>query len=260
MARRVLIVDDEVPARANLRFALSDHPDWTIIGEAANSTEARSALAHGAVELVFLDIQMPGESGLLLARELAEGPDPPLIVFVTAFDQHAVAGFEANALDFLLKPFSDERLAQALQRATALIELKQRAQYADSIRLMSVDAQAHRRGEPVPSRPFISVKSVGKIERIAVSDVRWLEASGNYVSLHLANREVLHRATMAQMSGWLDPALFIRVHRRALVRRSQLRSLHSLGAERWEVVLGCGRRLAVGESHLAAVRAEFSGR
>lgn len=259
-ARRVLVVDDEAPARANLRYALADHPGWQIHGEAANCAQARSVLLTGGVDLVFLDIQMPGESGLELARELAASADPPLIVFVTAYDQHAIAAFEANALDYLLKPFSDERLAHALQRATEMIDLQQRAQYADSIRQMSADAQAQLRGEPVSSRRFIGVKSVGKIERIAVADVRWLEASGNYVALHLAQREVLHRATMAQMTEWLDPLLFIRVHRRALVRRSELRSLHSLGAERWEVALTCGRRVAVGESFLVAVRAELAAR
>lgn len=260
MLQRVLLVDDEAPARANLRYALADHPSWEIHGEAASAAEARILLAETEVDLVFLDIQMPGESGLALARELAAGHDPPVIVFVTAFDQHAVAAFEANALDYLLKPFSDERLAQALQRAAGLLELQQRAQYAESIRQMSADAQARTRGQPLPARQFIQVKSVGKIERIAVDDVHWLEASGNYVALHLAQREVLHRATMAQMTEWLEPTLFLRVHRRTLVRRLQMRSLRSLGAERWEVVLECGRQVAVGESYLAAVRAEFAAR
>lgn len=260
MVRRVLVVDDEAPARANLRYALADHPDWIFHGEAANCAQARRALANDPVDLIFLDIQMPGESGLDLACELATSSTPPLIVFVTAFDQHAIAAFEANALDYLLKPFSDQRLAQALQRAADLIDLQQRAQYANAIRQMSADAQAQGRGEPAPARQFISVKSVAKVERIAVAEVRWLEASGNYVALHLLQREVLHRATLTQMAEWLDPALFIRVHRRALVRRSEMRCLHSLGAERWEVALECGQRVAVGESYLAAVRAEFAAR
>ena len=122
---RCLVVDDEAPGRANLRYALAAHPHWRLVAECEGAAQAAAHLLADPVDLAFLDVQMPGESGITLARRLLELAEPPVLVFVTAYDRFAIQAFEVHALDYLLKPFDDERFAQALQRAEQL--LRQRA-------------------------------------------------------------------------------------------------------------------------------------
>jgi two-component system LytT family response regulator len=133
---KLLIVDDEALARSNLQLALAEHPAWELCGLAASAAEARVAMASRPADLVLLDIQMPRQNGLAYAAELARLPEPPLVVFVTAHDEHALAAFEVHALDYLLKPWSDTRLAQALQRAAQLLERQQRSGYAQAMQAM----------------------------------------------------------------------------------------------------------------------------
>lgn len=125
-----LIVDDEPLARANLRHALAPFSRWRVASECASAAQARQAMEAGRIDVVFLDIQMPRESGLELARSLAVLEGPPIVVFVTAFEAFAVEAFELHALDYLLKPFDDERLSQTLNRAEGMLSLKARAAYA----------------------------------------------------------------------------------------------------------------------------------
>jgi two-component system LytT family response regulator len=243
---RYLIVDDEAPGRDNLRLAMAVHPGWQLAGACPSVAAARTMLAGVAV--IFLDIQMPGESGLVLARELATLPEPPLIVFVTAWSVHAVDAFEVHALDYLLKPVDDARLAQALARAASMLQHRQRAGYAAAVRdytTAAVGQFAQR----------ISVRSVGRIEQIRVDDILWLEAAGNYVELRLAARTVLHRVTLSRLETLLDPAVFLRVHRSAIVRRDQVAGLATRGDGSWQLLLRCGAVVAVSERYLAALRA-----
>lgn len=124
-----LIVDDEAPSRSNLRLALQAWPQWRLLAECDSTAAARRALAQTPADVIFLDIQMPRESGLQLARELSQLAAPPLIIFVTAYNQHAVDVFEVHALDYLLKPIDDHRLAQAIERANAMLGLRQHQAY-----------------------------------------------------------------------------------------------------------------------------------
>ena len=181
---RVLLVDDEEPARVNLRCALADYPGWEVVDECASVACASDAIATAAIDVVFLDIQMPGESGLVLARALAGTDDPPLVIFVTAHNAFAVDAFEVHALDYLLKPVNDERLAGAIARATLMLEQRQRAGYGRTLRAYVADAGQYLQQ--------LSVKSVGRIECVQLADVRWIEASGNYVMLHQAGSSIMH--------------------------------------------------------------------
>ena len=122
-----LIVDDEALARSNLQLALAEHPDWRCVGACASAAEARVALAQREVDLLLLDIQMPRQNGLAFAAELAQQPGAPLVVFVTAYDEHALSAFDVFALDYLLKPFDDQRFAAMLGRAEQMLGLKQGA-------------------------------------------------------------------------------------------------------------------------------------
>jgi two-component system LytT family response regulator len=250
MGVRYLIVDDEAPSRANLRLALAAYPDWQLLAECDGAAAARAALGVHEVDVIFLDIQMPVESGLVLAREISRLRTPPLIVFVTAYSEHAVDAFEVHALDYLLKPLSDARLAQAVERIGALLGQRQREAYGAALRDY-VDAGA---GQAVDRLARINVRSVGRIEQIRVDDILWIESAGNYVELHLEGRVVLHRITLNRLEALLDPAAFLRVHRSAIVRRSQIARLETVGDGSYRLTLRCGAAVAVSERYLGALK------
>lgn len=247
MKIRALIVDDEEPGRINLRYGLAPHAGWEVVGECASAAAARAALDGQAVDVIFLDIQMPQETGLALARELAQREEPPLVIFATAYNEHAIEAFEVHALDYLLKPFDDQRLAQALERAAAMLEQRQRAAYARAMRAFAAPEPAWLQQ--------LNVRSVGRIECVQVDEVLWIEAAGNYVELRLAQRRVLHRVPLARLEQHLDPASFLRVHRRAMVRVSEVAALERDAEGGSQLLLRCGDRVPVSERHLAAVKA-----
>jgi two-component system LytT family response regulator len=247
---RYLIVDDEAPSRSNLRLALAAHPDWQLLAECDSAASARAALAAHDVDVIFLDIQMPFESGLVLAREISRLRAPPLIVFATAYSEHAVDAFEVHALDYLLKPLNDARLAQAVERIGAMLGQRQREAYGAAVRDY-VEAGA---GRAVAQLERINVRSVGRIEQIRVEDVLWVESAGNYVELHLAGRTVLHRITLNRLEALLVPGEFLRVHRSAIVRRSQIARLETVGDGSYRLTLRCGATVAVSERYLAALK------
>lgn len=251
MTIRALIVDDEEPARINLRCALADHPGWQVVGECASVAGARDVLAGHEVDVVFLDIQMPAESGLVLARTLAAASNPPLVIFVTAHNLFAVDAFEVHALDYLLKPVNDERLAGALARAALMLAQRQRGGYGQALRAYVAD-----QGQYLTQ---LSVKSVGRIECVQLADVRWIEASGNYVMLHQAGRSIMHRTPLIALARRLDPACFMQVHRGAIVRLDQLQALDAVGDGTYRLLLKCGADVGVSERYAAQIRARLTG-
>ncbi len=252
---RALVVDDEELGRRNLCLALGQHPRWHVVAQAASVASAEEALrARPDIEVVFLDIRMPRASGLALAQSLARQAQPPWIVFVTAFDEHAIEAFDLHALDYLLKPFSDRRLAQALARVEQMVQLRQQAAYAGALRAYVEDAQQRQQAGPVYWQT-LSVRSVGRIDTVPLAEVLRIEAQGNYAELHLAARRLLLRASMTALAQHLDPAVFLRVHRASIVRRDQALSLLSLPGGSHELRLRDGSRVAVSERHLAAVKA-----
>jgi len=250
---RALVVDDEEPGRINVRCMLAAHGGWEVVGECASALEARAALAAGKVDVVFLDIQMPRESGLSLARSLCEQPQPPLVIFVTAYDAYAVDAFEMHALDYLLKPFNAARLAQAVARAEQMLALRQRGPYGQAMRSF-LDA----RDQPGYLRQ-VTVRSVGKLEVIRLDDVLWMGAASNYVELHTAGRTILHRLPLGKLEESLDPQVFLRVHRSAIVRADQLCSLAVVGDGSYLLRLRCGDTVPVSERHVQQVRARCAG-
>ena len=261
---RALIVDDEEPGRINLRYALAEYPRWRLAGECASVAAARALLAAEPVDLVLLDVQMPQENGLALARELCQLAEPPLLVFVTAFNAYAVEAFEVHALDYLLKPIDDQRLAQALERAEAMLAQRQRAAYGQAVRAFLAAQDAARPAMPgcaglaaAPAAEHwrqLNVRSVGRIECIQLDQVHWIGAAGNYVELHLAGRLVLHRVPIGRLERHLDPQHFLRVHRGAIVRVDQLQALAVLGDGNYELSLLSGARVPVSERHVQALR------
>jgi two-component system LytT family response regulator len=247
---RYLIVDDEAPSRTNLRLALAAHADWQLLAECDSAASARAALAAQDVDVIFLDIQMPAESGLVLAREISRLRAPPLIVFATAYSEHAVDAFEVHALDYLLKPLNDARLAQTVERIGAMLGQRQREAYGAAVR----DYVETGAGQAVAQLERINVRSVGRIEQIRVDDVLWIESAGNYVELHLEGRTVLHRITLNRLEALLAPGEFLRVHRSAIVRRGQIARLETIGDGSYRLTLRCGATVAVSERYLGALK------
>ena len=220
---RVLIVDDEPPARARLRRLLDAAEDVEIVGEARDGEDALAQVAALNPDAVFLDVQMPGPSGLDVAASLA---DPaPAVVFVTAFDQYALQAFDAAALDYLLKPVEPERLARALQRL--------RAKVGDAAR-------------PTPSKLLIPDR--GRTHVVAVADILWLEAADNYVVVHTPDRAPLMRRTLAGLLADLG-ARFVRVHRSAAVALAQVTSVEPLEKGDATVVLRGDIRVPCSRQH-----------
>lgn len=250
---RAMVVDDEEPGRLNLRYALAGFPEWQLLAECSSTAQARAKWAESPCDVAFLDIQMPGESGLMLARELSALPQPPVIVFVTAYERYAVEAFEAHALDYLLKPFDDERLAQTLARASSMLDLR-RGNYGEALR-RSLEVL-----ETPPARYLsrVTVRSIGAIESIDLADIHFLSATGNYVSLHLEQRTVLHRATLSHMATLLDPETFIRVHRSFLVRRQQIQQLRVTGDGTYALTLRNGNQVPVSSRYVDAVRSALT--
>ena len=241
----VLVADDEAPARQRLTDLLSKDAEVGSILEAANGKAAVEVIQTQQPELVFLDIQMPELDGLGVID--AVGVDyMPLTVFVTAYDQHAIRAFEANALDYLQKPFSDERLEATMARVKSRLDERSVREFGQRIlRMVSAAPPADRRLDR------LVVKSGGTTRFIRVVDVDWIEAAGVYVNLHVAGKELLYRATLNELAEKLDPMRFIRVHRSAIVNIESILQLEPISHGEFEVVLKSGSRARVSRTYRA---------
>jgi len=213
---RVLIADDEAVARKGLRTLLAAEPDVTIVGEAATGEETEALLRSTGPDVLILDVQMPQKSGL----DVVAGIDPaslPLVIFVTAHDEHAIRAFELHALDYLVKPYREDRLQDAIGRARALLGRRHIGPFRNRV-------GAWVASQPVyPAR--IRIEDKERIRFIAVRDIHWIEAQDYCVLLHLAGERILRRGTLKQFLRLADPSILVRVHRSAAVN---VRHVHEL--------------------------------
>ncbi len=262
---RVLIVDDEPLARMRLEDLLRDEPHAEIVGVATDGIEAVAAIRRLRPDLVFLDVQMPGRTGMDVAREI--GPDEmPMTIFVTAFDQFAVQAFDVAAVDYLVKPFDDERFEQAFAKARRLLALEGFGQLRDQMRALlqlehSDDVVSVSTATPKQS-PYlerIAVETRGKVQVIPVQQIDYITASGPYAELHVAGRKQLIRETMQTLEERLDPEQFCRVHRSVIVRLSRVEALHKGAGGDYEVQLKGGALLRVSRSRREALEAWLGG-
>jgi len=246
----VLVVDDEAPARHRLMDLLTREPAVGAVLEAADGLAAVAAIEERRPDLVFLDVQMPELDGLGV-MDAVGAERMPLTVFVTAFDQHAVRAFEANALDYLLKPFSDERFEAAMARAQGRLE--EASLHGFSERLMQmISSVGPARLDQVNHRlDRLVVKAGGATRFVRVADVDWIEAAGVYVNLHVGGKEILYRSSLAELAGRLDPARFIRVHRSTVVNIESIVQLEPISHGEFEVVLKGGARTRISRSYRA---------
>jgi two-component system LytT family response regulator len=234
----VLIVDDEAPGRQRLRELLSREHGVRSLREAADGEQAVAQIRAARPNLVFLDVQMPALDGLGVVDQVGV-KHMPMTVFVTAYERHAVRAFDTNALDYLLKPFSDERFEVAMARVRARMD----EQSALVARSAPLERLAVRIGEATRLVP--------------TSELDWIGADGVYVQLHGPDRTWLHRATLTQLESQLDPARFVRIHRSTIVNLERIERLEGLSHGEFEVVLKCGTRLKLSRSFRAHLEARL---
>lgn len=237
MPIRILIVDDEPPARRKLKGFLADHQDMAVIGEAGNGVEALQAIRRHKPDLVFLDIQMPEVSGLEMLRQL-EAAERPLIVFVTAYDQYAVEAFEVHAIDYLLKPFDRQRLEVALDHVRTLVSGPSRDAFGDRI------GQLLEKLQPASSYlKRVMARSRNRVVFLKTEEIDWIESAANYAEVHVGKKAYLLRETLNHLEERLDPASFVRIHRQRIVNLDRVAEIHPWSKNDFVVVLTDGTRL-----------------
>ncbi len=246
MTARVLIVDDEQPARDLLRRYVEERGDLELAAEASSGEEAVAAAGKLAPDLMLLDVEMPELDGFGVLAELERGRlDLPWVIFVTAFERYAVRAFEAQALDYLLKPVTRRRFDRAIDRYLALADPP-----APSVQQLLEDALV----QP-PQR--VLVRTLGRIVPVPVEAIDWVEANGDYVNIHVGGRRHLIERTLTDMEKLLAPRSFLRVHRGALVNQNRIRELRPLGSGRYRLLLTDGSELVVSRTYSSRFRGDL---
>ena len=245
---RALIVDDEPLARRNIRALLSDDAEVEIVGECGSGAQAVKLIQASPPDLLFLDVQMPEMSGFDVLKKIDLG-QIPAIIFVTAYDQYALQAFEVQALDYLLKPFDDERFALALSRAKAQIEQREAAGLKKRL-LALLEAEAGQRAATPPPQyeeKFL-VKSASRVFFVKADEIDWIEAADYYVCLHIGHQSHLLRETMSEMETKLNPEQFLRIHRSAIVNLSRVKQVEARPGSEYTVTLQDGTSLRLSRS------------
>jgi two-component system, LytTR family, response regulator len=240
---RVLVADDEPLARERLTSLLSTEPDIEVVAQARDGEEAVTGVHDHSPDLVFLDVQMPQMNGFDVIEAVGTDKMPP-VIFVTAYDQHALKAFQVRALDYLLKPFDRERFSDALQRARRQIE---RDETGDLGRRLLALVKDLRRDQPRSDR--LVVKSGGRLFFLRTDEIDWVEAAGNYVRLHVGTASHLLRETMNAIEGRLDPEKFFRIHRSRIVNMERIQELQPWLNGEYAVLLRTGTRLTLSRGY-----------
>jgi len=247
---RTIIVDDEPAARRGVRLLLERDGGVDIVGEAGGGAEAAELIARERPELAFLDVQMPGCDGFQ-ALVRAGVVQAPAVIFVTAYDEHALRAFEVNAVDYLLKPYDDLRFAAALQRGKDEVRRRQ----TDTVNSRLHQLLDYLQQVPPPAPPpentadRILLKSSGEIFFLKAEEIDWIEAEGDYMKFHVNGRTHLMRETMARLEARLDPKHFIRIHRSTIVNIDRLRKLSPSFAGEYAVILHDGTKLKLSRGY-----------
>jgi two-component system LytT family response regulator len=254
---RVLIVDDEPLARQRLEDLLRAEPGVEIVASVDNGAAAVDAVRSMRPDIAFLDVQMPGKTGIDVVREV--GPDAmPLTIFVTAYDRYALQAFDLAAVDYLVKPFDDERFEQAFHRARRYVELEEMGELRERLLAVLDGGRGTPAAPPAPASgaaaggsPYlerIAVEMRGKVRVVPISQIEYITASGPYVELHTSERAYLIREAIHTLEEKLDPNRFLRIHRSIIVRVDLIDTFHRGAGGDYEVQLKSGARLRVSRS------------
>ena len=245
MKYTALIVDDEPLARSKLVSFLAAAPDIELLGEFGSGPEALQFMQQTMPDILWLDVQMPEMTGFELLEHL-EGK-PPVVIFVTAYDQYAVQAFEVHAADYLLKPFDRERFQKALTRARELVP-QRNTDDALSQRLLHLLEDLKTRAEPKHLDRIIT-KTNGRIRILRAEDLDWIEAEGNYVRLHTGNESHLLRETMNGLEQKLDAKRFVRIHRSTMINIEQVKELQPWFRGDFVVILKNAKQLTLSRGY-----------
>ena len=240
---RVLIADDEPLARERLRSLLANAPGMEVIGECADGPSAIASIQQLKPDLVFLDVQMPGNTGFDVIDAI--GPSRmPFVIFVTAYDKYALRAFDVHALDYLLKPFDRERFDQALARARQQLDRQSSGELERRLLELVQDLK------PAPQKleRFV-IKSGGRVFFVRAADIDWIEAAGNYVKLHVGTESHLFRETMNAIESQLDADNFFRIHRSHIVNIERVKELQPWFNGEYVVFLKSGTRLTLSRGY-----------
>jgi two-component system, LytTR family, response regulator len=258
MTIRTILVDDESLAIQGLALRLEAHPDVEIIDTARNGREAIRKIKTHKPDLVFLDIQMPGFDGFSVVQGLMD-IEPPLVVFVTAYSDHALRAFEAQAVDYLMKPVEPERLADALDRVRRRLAdgraVEEAGRLKEALEEVSPGASGNMSYDdsdaPAANRfeRTINIKDRGQIFRVEVDDIERIDAAGDYMCIYTADNSLILRETMKDLEKRLDPRVFQRVHRSTIVNLGQVRQVKPHTNGECFLVLGSGTQVKVSRSY-----------
>jgi two-component system LytT family response regulator len=241
----VLVVDDEPLARLGVTARLCTHTDVSVLVECGTGEEAVEAIARLCPDLVFLDIQMPGLSGLQALKEIPIS-HRPMVIFLTAYDDYAVEAFDVQAIDYLLKPVDDVRFEVSLERARRLWEMKHQGSG-------HVPMQLHHKSTSEPIRRF-AVRRGSEITFVNVADVEWIEGLGDYAGLHVGSRTHLVRESLTALAQGLDPTQFLRVHRSTIVRIDSIARIVPLANRDYLITLKTDSTVRSSRTYSKAVR------
>lgn len=256
-----LLVDDEPLATRGLTIRLEAFPDIDIIGTCSNGREAVKTIKEKQPDLVFLDIQMPGFDGFSVVRSLIGETVIPLVVFVTAFDQYALDAFEAHALDYLLKPVEEQRLAEAIKRVrdhmaqrSAIEQNARLVEFVDGMDESTKSQLSAILEKPTEARddrfdPHLRIKDRGHITIVPVRDIEFIDAAGDYMCIHIGEKTHILRETMKTMEKRLDPKVFQRVHRSTIVNLEQVKEVKPHSNGECFLTLLSGNQLKVSRSY-----------
>ncbi len=257
-----LIVDDEELARRGLEIRLETFDDIAICGQARNGREALAAVREHAPDLMFLDVQMPGMDGFDVLRSLSTS-NMPAVIFVTAYDEFALKAFDANALDYLLKPINDDRLAEAVERARRNLDEKHADDHCARLlrfvcdltgRELSLEAAleaAAGDGQRYPKR--LAIRDGAETTCVDVDAIDWVDAAGDYMCVHAGGETHVLRGTMKHLEELLDPDVFVRVHRSAIVNRNRVTSMRPHRNGEYFLSLGTNTELKLSRKYKANI-------
>ncbi len=262
---RTLIVDDEPVARRTIRNLLAEDPDVEVIDECGGGAEAVESIRRRPPDLLFLDIQMPGMDGFDVLSQI-ELERISAVIFVTAYDAYALKAFEVHALDYLLKPFTDDRFREALARAKSHVELREARGLAESLRAF-LRGRAGTEGEAAAATTAkkggyltrFMVKAGGRVIFINPRDVDWIEADNYYIKLHVGGRAHLLRLSLKDLEGRLDPKCFWRIHRSAMINLDRVKELHQHPSGEYVVVLKDGTELKMSRARRERLQELLTG-
>ncbi|REL29609.1 LytR/AlgR family response regulator transcription factor [Thalassotalea euphylliae] len=262
-----IIVDDEPLARKGLAIRLAAHNDINIVAQCSNGREAIEAIKTHRPDLVFLDIQMPGINGFEVIDALIEqGLPMPMVVFVTAFDQYAIKAFDVHAVDYLMKPADDARLAQAMDRIREHLQSKTDAEHKNKLVKLVSDVTGNDQNtilEELANKQTVSlsqysdvlpIKDGGELSRVPVNTISWIDAAGDYMCVHTEEGTHILRKTMKQLEELLDPRIFIRSHRSTIVNKNYVQKFCSQLNGEYYLVMNSGKELKVSRSYKDKVK------